>query len=116
MPEFSDILLQRALVIMIFRVFFNRIVFTICGVPIAFACLGFILMPLHQKPIERRTASERSLVGTDEQTHQLAVDRDYIGFAMREMMAGIPSAIGGGLAVSGVDIAKYKKKKEEEKD
>lgn len=116
MPEFPGILLQRALVIMIFRIFFNRMIFTICGVPIAFACLGFLLMPLYQKPLNQLTAFERSLAGTDEQTYQLAINHDYVGFAFRRMMAGIPSAIGGGLAVSGVDIAKYKKKKEEEKD
>ena len=32
------------------------------------------------------------------------------------MMSGIPSAIGGALAVSGVDVARQKKKKKELED
>ena len=73
-------------------------------------------MPLYQKPPDLLTALEMSLAGTDEQTYQLAIDRDYFGFALRRMMAGIPSAIGGGLAVSGLDIAKHKQRKKQEKD
>ncbi|MFM2302915.1 MAG: hypothetical protein RLZZ135_318 [Cyanobacteriota bacterium] len=98
---------------MIFRIFLNRMIFTLCGVPMAFACLGFFLMPLYQKPLNQLTAFEMSLTGTDEETHQLAINHDYIGFALHRMMAGIPSAIGGGLAVSGVDVARQKKKKKE---
>ena len=98
---------------MIFRIFVNRMIFTLCGVPVAFACLGFLLMPYYQKPLNQLTDFEMSLTGTDEETHQLAINHDYVGFALRRMAAGIPSAIGGGLAVSGVDVASYKKKKKE---
>ena len=73
-------------------------------------------MPLYQKPLNQLTAFEESLTGADEETHQLAVNHDYVGFALRRMMAGIPSAIGGGLAVSGVDVARYKKNKGQEED
>ena len=100
----------------IFQIFFNRMVFTLCGVPIGFACIGFILMPLYQKPLNQLTAFEESLTGADEETYQLAISHDYVGFALNQMMAGIPSAIGGGLAVSGVDVARYKKNKGQEED
>jgi hypothetical protein len=40
----------------------------------------------------------------------------YATFAIRRMMAGIPSAIGAGLATSGVSIASYKKKGKETRD
>jgi hypothetical protein len=101
---------------MIFRIFLNRMIFTLCGVPVAFACTGFVLMPLYQKPLNQLTAFEMSLTGTNEETYQLAINHDYIGFAIRRMMAGIPSAIGGGLAVSGVDVARHKQKKKELED
>ncbi len=70
-------------------------------------------MPLYQKPLNQLTDFEMSLTGTDEETHQLVINHDYIGFAIHRMMAEIPSAIGGGLAVSGVDVVKEKKKKKE---
>ena len=100
----------------IFQIFFNRMVFTICGVPITYACLGFLLMPLYEKPPNQLTAFEELFVNTDEETHQLVTDHDYVGFALRRMMMGIPSAIGGGLAVSGVDVARRKKNKGQEED
>jgi hypothetical protein len=59
------------------------------------------------------TDFEKAWTDQSSEIRQLAKDRDYVGFVLYRMMSGIPSAIGGALAVSSVDVARYTKKKKE---
>jgi hypothetical protein len=88
-------------------------IFTLCGVPIAFALIGLLELPIYQKPLEQVTDFEKAWTDQSSEIRQLAKDRDYVGFVLYRMMSGIPSAIGGALAVSSVDVARYTKKKKE---
>lgn len=104
------------MIYMLYRIFFNRMVFTLCGVPILYAVIGLLELPIYQKPIEQVTDFEKAWTDQSIEIRQLAKDRDYLGFILYRMMSGIPSALGGALAVAGVDVARQKKKKEELED
>ena len=58
----------------------------------------------------------RSYTLVSEESYNLVMNNDYIGFAIYQIKAAIPGAIGGALATSGVDVHKERKKSRKDID
>ncbi len=62
--------------------FQNRIFTHLVVLPMTFACLSLFTIPIHRKSPEQFTSTEKTLVTPDRTLHQLAIDRDYLSFAV----------------------------------
>jgi hypothetical protein len=64
------------------HLFQNKIFIYLFTIPVSFACLSLFTIPTHRKSPEQFTSTDRMLVTPDPVLHELAVDRDYLSFAV----------------------------------
>jgi hypothetical protein len=91
---------------MISRLFQNRVFSHLFIIPVGFACLSFLTIPTHRKAPEQLTNVESWFVTPNRDLHKLAIDRDYVGFAIYKIGSVLPYAIFA-LVFSGTDNSKH---------
>jgi hypothetical protein len=64
------------------HLFQNKIFIYLFTIPVSFACLSLFTIPTHRKSPEQFTSTDRMLVTPDPILHELAVDSDYLSFAV----------------------------------
>lgn len=64
------------------NLFHNRTFTHLFIFPMTFACLSLFTIPTHRKSPEQFTSTEKTLVTPNQTLHQLAIDRDYLSFAV----------------------------------
>ncbi|MFM2304141.1 MAG: hypothetical protein RLZZ135_1551 [Cyanobacteriota bacterium] len=78
---------------MISRLFHNRVFSCLFTVPVVLTCLSFLTIPTHSKDPEQLTNVESWLITPNPDLHKLAIDRDYVGFAVYQIGSVLPHAL-----------------------